>query len=224
MVLFRNRSQRAAEAKLDQDVETVSRLLDDPDYQLSLMPRAIVDQARRNGHAGEIPNAAGSFALVPSNPVPVNGTVGAMAWLSRLQTRHGESLVFHRLGILGDLEVYETLSLQRQQWAMFFFDPRYLSASTRAPNGYQLLSSSRPFHGVGSHMRDFPFEFDEIVNGYSEAFKLATVAPNKILNQLPGVNTERPAVQQIKLEWLQYQQSLSANVQDESAEPNVSLV
>jgi len=199
---LRYRAQRSAEEQLDAEVESLNRLLEDQAYQLSLMPEAIVSQAQRNGQVDEIVGAQGRFAYVPTNPVPVNGTVGAMAWLSRLQTRHKESLVFHRLGQIGAIEVYEAMSLIRRQWFVFFTDPRYAGASDRAPEGLNLMEPGRPFHGVGSLMRDFPHEFADIVQAYSEEFRLATLAPNKVLNQLSDAVVERPLAQQLKLEWV----------------------
>lgn len=202
MELFRNRAQRASEAKLHQDVERVNQLLEDPEYQLSLMPQSVIDQARRNGHAPAGSSADQRFGLVPSSPVPVNGTLGAMAWLSRLQTRQGDALVFHRLGVLRGLEVYETLSLRYRDWSLFFLDPRYLSSSKQSPAGYSLLEAGLPFQGVGSLMHNFPLDFSEIVSGYSEALRLATVAPNKVISLFAGLDVKRPAAQRLKLEWL----------------------
>lgn len=202
MDFLRYRSQRTAEAKLDREIETLNRLLEDEAYQLSLMPDQVVKEALRNGAVDEVAGGSGSFALLPSNPVPVNGTVGAMAWLSRLQTRHGDSLVFHRLGMLEAIEVYEALSLQRRQWFLFFLDPRYQRASTAAPAGFHLIAAGRPFHGVGSLMRHFPHDFEDIVSGYDEEFRLATVAPNKVLSHISRSDVQRPPAQRIKLEWL----------------------
>ncbi|MEM7379048.1 MAG: hypothetical protein AAF460_16285, partial [Pseudomonadota bacterium] len=42
---------------------------------------------------------------------------------------------------------------------------------------------------------------------------LATVAPNKVLNQLASRDPERPIAQRLKLEWLAHQIEVSATVQ-----------
>ncbi|MEM9601961.1 MAG: hypothetical protein AAGA11_03805 [Pseudomonadota bacterium] len=216
MEIFRHRSQREAEAKLDQDIEEVNRLLEDPAHQLSMMPERVVEQARRNGRVDTVPGASGSFGTVPTNPIPVNGTVGAMAWLSRLQTRQGESLVFHRVGLLHGLEVYEALSLTRANWFLFFLDPVHLGASRQAPEGFRLMAEGRLFHGVGRLMPRFPGDLERIVASYDEVFRLATVAPNKVLNQLASREPERPVAQRLKLEWLAHQIELSGTVQPRS--------
>ncbi len=202
MDMFRHRSQRTAEAQLDAEVDGLNRLLEDAEYQLSFMSAEFAEDALSNGAAEEVPGAIGRFAYTPTNPVPVNGTVGAMAYLSRLQTRSRDSLIFHRLGRLDALEVFEALCLAQGQWFVFFLDPRYARASASAPEGLTLLRPGRLLHGVGTTMRDFPFEFAEIVGEYKEEFRLATVAPNKVLNQLPHGSVERPLAQRLKLEWL----------------------
>ena len=63
----------------------------------------------------QLPNARGEFGRTPSNPIPTNGPAGEVLYLSRLRTRNGNPIMFHRVraeeGISGIVDVYEVLSL-----------------------------------------------------------------------------------------------------------------
>lgn len=47
------------------------------------------------------PNGSGSFGFTETNPIPVNGPIGQLAYLSRLKRSRGSAFFFIASGPLG---------------------------------------------------------------------------------------------------------------------------
>src|SRR3546814_6331822 len=56
------------------------------------------------------PNGSGPFGFTETNPIPVNGPIGQLAYLSRLETQSGQRILFHRLGAIDKVDVFEAVT------------------------------------------------------------------------------------------------------------------
>ncbi len=92
-----------------------------------------------------LPDATGPFGSSPTNPIPVCSVLGELAYLSRLRSRSGSYLFFHRLASLpwpgGNgrmIDIFETVT-RDNRWDLLYLDCRHCRDSRRAPKGYRLI-------------------------------------------------------------------------------------
>lgn len=82
----------------------IHRILDDEKFQLELvhpMMKAMLESAPAYD---KDPNGSGPFGFTETNPIPVNGPIGQLAYLSRLETQSGQRILFHRLGAIDKVD------------------------------------------------------------------------------------------------------------------------
>jgi hypothetical protein len=65
------------------------------------------------------------MALAPlvsqeTNPIPVNGPIGELAYLSKLETVQGERILFHRIGTVNMIDVLEAVTFSGSEWFILF--------------------------------------------------------------------------------------------------------
>lgn len=103
----------------------------------------------------ELPGAHGPFGLTPSNPIPVNGPVGEAVYIFRLRGKSGFPFWFQRLGTMEskefsrNLDVYEILSTDGQEWNILYFSMYHYRRSTRSPQGFRLEGWKKIGPGTG---------------------------------------------------------------------------
>ena len=142
-------------------------LLENDEKQNSGIP-----EPHRTGIVGgincdEIPGSIGDFGRHVTNPIPVNGPMGQVLYLSRLRTQAQSPVMFHRLGsrdgFVNKIDLYEVLSLDgtvREKLCLSMYHPR---KSRRAPSGYSLAEKVDPQNftfSVNSYLPDFPAKLD----------------------------------------------------------------
>ncbi|MES2436608.1 MAG: hypothetical protein V4519_01225 [Patescibacteria group bacterium] len=102
----------------------------------------------------EVKGANGSFGLMASNPIPVNGPIGEIKYIGRLRTKNNSALLFHRIGsvtigaIANPIDVFETVSFDGKSWDILYFHPYHPRRSVKIPKGY----SFSPFHDIHSRL------------------------------------------------------------------------
>ena len=115
------------------------------------------------------PGATGDFGHDINNPIPVNGTFGELTYLSRLLTSSGKKIVFHRLGSIGTIDVFETVSQSGDEWDILFLDSYHTRKTRLTPKNYkfQVDDDGRPFtiwiRGVDGCIEDFPLSFYDVL-------------------------------------------------------------
>lgn len=122
-----------------------------------------------------LPGAIGAFGRTVTNPIPVNGPLGEVVYLSRLRTNAGgqelssssSPLMFHRVraedGPTGAVDVYEVLSVDGQTREELYLSMYHPRKSNRAPEGYVLapqLDSDNLTYGVNCFVENFPQKLD----------------------------------------------------------------
>jgi hypothetical protein len=129
----------------------------------------------------QVPGANGEFGS-PTNPIPVNGSIGEIKYLGKLRGRTGKALFFHRLCSTGSpvcrhpIDVYETVCMDGTQWETLHFDMYHPRRSTLAPPSYSLVVLNKslkmdiPYaYGVNFPVKDFPYGLlDALVEFYGE--------------------------------------------------------
>jgi hypothetical protein len=143
--------------------EKIDRLLRDDDAQLELPDPEIRDVLKRAPFYDKSPNGFGPFGFCKTNPIPTNGPIGELAYLSKLVTNGGERLLFHRLGSVDDnIDIFEAVTFSGGQWFILFLDMYHPKKSRLAPAGFVLSKEACQFSGLNNHCPDFPYDFAEM--------------------------------------------------------------
>ena len=100
-----------------------------------------------NDTPNELPNSVGEFGRDVNNPIPVNGTLGEVTYLSRLiwnDEKKPQFVTFHRLGSrLSDkfdrlIDIFEVLTIDGENYDILYLDMYHVNQSKKAPKNYKL--------------------------------------------------------------------------------------
>ena len=146
---------------LDDALNKIRRIIEDESYQNSLYPEGISDSILNGDNCDQINGASGEFGHTITNPIPVNGSIGELAYLSSLVTDNDERLLFHRLGSINTLDVFEAVTLSGSEWHIFYVDLYHPRKSRIVPQGFHFGDGLRQFSGFQRYCPDFPYDFPE---------------------------------------------------------------
>lgn len=181
-------------------MQAIYRMIDDEEHQNGMLPDPIA-QAIKGGVACDvIPGATGKFGLEPGNPIPVNGAIGELAYLSRLETSQGERLLFHRIGAIDTVDVFEAVTYSGNGWFVFFVDMYHPRRSRQAPEGFVIAKEPRQFSGFHNFCKNFPYDFVEAKQGAPDLLRLAYIPLSHVTNQIERKAFARPLAHKAKLD------------------------
>src|SRR6516164_9239949 len=118
--------------------EKIERFLRDDDAQLEAVDPKIREVLKRAPFYDKSPNGSGPFGLCITNPIPTNGPVGELSYLSKLVTSDGERILFHRIGAAEEIDIYEAVTFSGGLWFLFYLDMYHPKKSRLAPAGFVL--------------------------------------------------------------------------------------
>jgi len=159
MGLFSSLFGAPKEDPLKNAMQAIYRLIDDEEHQNGLLPDVVAHAIKRGLACDVIPGATGRFGYEAGNPIPVNGAIGELAYLSKLETTQGERLLFHRIGAIDSMDVFEAVTYSGSAWYIFFVDMYHPRRSRRAPDGFVIAKDPRQFSGFHNCCADFPYDF-----------------------------------------------------------------
>ena len=153
--------------EVDAILKKLFALLEDDNDQNKALPELIRAAVAGGLSCDELPNARGEFGRFPSNPIPTNGPLGEVMYLSRLRTETGSPVMFHRLraeeGVAGPVDVYEVLSLDGKIREILFLSMYHPRKSKKVPSGYTYAAKLDPnnfMYGVSHIVAKFPEKLD----------------------------------------------------------------
>ena len=179
----------------------IFRILDDEKYQLELLHPTIRSLLESGEAYDQDPNGSGAFGFTETNPIPVNGPIGELAYLSRLETIAGQRLLFHRLGAIGTVDVFEAATFDGSSWFILFLDFYHPRRSRLAPEGFRVVSERAQFSGFTRYCANFPYDFLEMKAAERESgLSLAYIPLGHVTDQIEGRVYNRPLAHNAKLE------------------------
>ena len=185
---------QAAFRKLDH--VKLDHLMTDEGAQLEGLPEPIRSEVLKGDDCDAIAGGAGEFGRDPRNPIPVNGPLGEIIYLSNLNTSTAKQIMFHRLGSIRQVDAYETVSFDGAVWDILFFDPYHPRKSRQAPIGYRIAADAERekfLLGADLFVASFPDQLsDAIANTYERWFG-GRVQPPKVREAAERMNFKRPA-------------------------------
>lgn len=152
-------SEKRPTNELGQVLERMRRLLDDDAAQIAMLGEPIASMVKGGIDCDQLPDSRGRFGLEVTNPVPVNGPIGELSYLSKLRTLRGERLLFHRLGSQGTVDIFEAVDFSGQEWFVLYLDMYHPRKSRLAPTGLSLSDETSQFTGFTRRCENFPHGF-----------------------------------------------------------------
>jgi len=181
-------------------MQMIFRLVDDEEHQNTLIPEPLAQLIKGGVACDEVPGASGSFGFASSNPIPVNGSIGELAYLSRLETTQGERILFHRIGAINTIDVFEAVTYSGGAWFVFFLDMYHPRRSRKAPAGFRIAPEPRQFSGFHSHCPEFPYDFGRAMQEAPELLQMAYIPLSRVTPQIDRRAFNRPSSHVAKLD------------------------
>ena len=168
-------------------------LLESEAYQNSLLPAERKAVILSGVNCDKIPGGYGEFGRDATNPIPANGPLGQIIYLSQLRTAAGKRVMFHRIGstTVGEayIDMYEVLSTDdkvREYLYMSLYHPR---KSRVCPSGYKIerkLDYDNPIYGVNRLVENFPEKLDIHIRDWQERTVGMAMSVNQVRMYLYG--------------------------------------
>jgi hypothetical protein len=143
---------------LEDALKKLNRILEDEDFQLELADPALQSAIKQGVSVDQLPNGNGQFGRHWDNPIPVNGPIGELAYLSRLEFL-GQRFLFHRLGSMNKVDVFEAVTFENNDWRFFFLDFYHPRRSRLTPDNHDFTKEVPQFTGFTAKCPDFPYDF-----------------------------------------------------------------
>ena len=155
----------------DAVLEKLSNFLNSDDAQNAAMPDDSKAILSIGGAVDSLTGATGEFGRSITNPIPVNGPVGEVTYLSSLTTADGRGIWAHRLGSHDRVDIFEVVSDDGKDWFLLYLTPYHPRKSKLVPRSFRFRESPR-VHGIfatNQHVPDFPLNLHEAIRDWSKA-------------------------------------------------------
>lgn len=132
-------------------------LFNSAEKQNARLPKALQQRVCRGVECDMIPGGTGEFGRAVTNPIPVNGPLGELTYLSRLRLRATGSMVFfHKIRTAGAVDMFELVNVSGQFVDYLYVDMYHPRASRLYPAGYTLEKEAVFPRGVTTQVPEFP--------------------------------------------------------------------
>jgi len=179
----------------------IYRMIDDEKFQVELLDPAIREIIESAPAYDKDPNGTGPFGFTETNPIPVNGPIGQLAYFSKLETQSGQRILFHRLGAMGTVDVFEAVSFDGREWFILFADLYHPRRSRLTPDGFHFTKQVGQFSGFTNFCKNFPYDFVEKKASMRDSgLSVAYIPISKVSDQIENRVFTRPLAHKAKLE------------------------
>lgn len=188
---------------LDAVFKKIYTLMTNEEVQNRINPSNIMQLMTAGGGIDEVAGATGEFGRIISNPIPVNGPLGELIYISNLVLSNGIHVIGHRLGSLNNIDIFETVTLDGSKWDLLYFDLYHIRKSIKLPEGYQRCEEPEKFlYAINSICEGFPAGIDEAIRDCTTRIIGVPFVPPKLKerNMLRGIS--RPEFHQLMIKIL----------------------
>lgn len=192
-----NKEQKSLDAAFDK----IRRVLDDEQFQLEMLPPQMKAVIESRPVYDSDPNGTGPFGFSERNPIPVNGPIGELAYLSKLETVKGDRILFHRIGAIDTIDVFEAVTFSGSEWFILFVDFYHPRRSKLTPDGFRFTRKVAQFSGFHKFCQKFPYDFAEMKQTErGSGLSLAYMAISNVSQQIQNHVFQRPLAHKAKLD------------------------
>lgn len=193
--LFGKKKNSGLPPELSQLFDKIAEIMEDENLQNSMSHPMIQDQIINGLDVDVLPDGIGDFGHAAENPIPVNGALGELLYLSLLKTNDtNQRLLFHRLGSVESLDMYETVSIDGREWDILFLSMYHPRKSRKAPKGYRLTDyRSQPLlYGTNQRVENFPYGLQLAIQETTEKVIGIPLPPPRVREAEESVRFQRP--------------------------------
>lgn len=176
------------------------RLLNDEEFQLQGVNPVVQSLITAGGAHDARPDGKGAFGCCETNPIPVNGPIGELTYLSKLETDRNEHVIFHRLGAIDTIDVFEAVTFSGSEWFLFFLDMYHPRKSKLAPSGFHLIEELTGLSGFHNFCPEFPYDYVDKRHKVEDLVGLSYMPTGNIIDALQKRVFVRPAAHKIKVD------------------------
>lgn len=193
--------QSKEEKAFQKEFHQIQRILGDEEFQLEFVHPTIREVIDSNPVYDQDPNGSGPFGFVETNPIPTNGPIGELAYLSRLETQRGERILFHRIGAISTVDVFEAVTFSGSEWFILFVDFYHLRKSTITPDGFRFMKGLGQLSGFNKYSPNFPYDFVEMKHAErNSGLSMAYIPIGNVMKQIEARSFSRPRSHEIELD------------------------
>ena len=174
---------------LDEALGQIRRILEDEQFQLDMIHPTMKEMIESRPAYDQDPNGSGPFGFSETNPIPANGPIGQLAYLSKLETAKGERILF------------EAVTFSGSEWFILFVDLYHPRRSRLTPDGFRFTQEAGQFSGFHKFCTDFPYDFIEMKQSERESgLSIAYIAISKVSDFIQNQAYQRPLAHKAKLD------------------------
>jgi hypothetical protein len=182
--------------------EKLHRFLNDEVAQNNQLMEQYRSKVQEGLDCDELPGANGEFGRSFRNPIPVNGPIGEILYLSNIVTLDGTHIMFHRIGSKNEVDAFETVSLDGTKWDILFLHLYHPRKSRRAPKGYNIARGKERqelFLGTNQFVDGFPRNIQDAASrSFQQCVGVAMRTP-ELRRALEAGTFDRPKPHQDRL-------------------------
>jgi len=204
--------EKKEDKALKEALGLIHRILEDEQYQLEMTGPALKEMIAKCPVYDRDPRGNGPFGFSEANPIPVNGPIGELAYLSRLETVRGERILFHRICAINKIDVFEAVTFSGSEWFIFFLDLYHPRRSRATPDGFHFTKEAPQFSGFHKFCENFPYDFVEMKQSERKfGLSMAYITITKVMQQIQNRVYQRPLAHNAKLDLVRSRQTSSMN-------------
>jgi hypothetical protein len=176
---------------ITQMYENLFRILSDEAEQIEEYPEPLKTLMAKGSDGDKTVGGHGPFGTSVTNPIPVNGPIGQILYLSSLRL-NDERILFHRLGSVDKIDVFECVDIRCTEWKLLYLDMYHPRKSKIAPEGYSIAEENVLLSGVTHLVTDFPRRLYYGIVEYSEKRFGMSIADPSIRLRVEAIDFVRP--------------------------------
>lgn len=191
-------------SEVDAIFERIASYLKDEGAQNAKFPLSIRTRIERGVNCDEIPGGKGEFGHEYQNPIPVNGPLGEILYLSNLSTLSACPIMFHRIGSKEGIDAFEIVSLDGTMWDILYMDCYHPRKSRKAPSGYVLAHKENQgpfFMGATEYVDGFPRNIQDAARDAFQQWVGVPMRTPALREALEKLAFKRPNVHELKLSY-----------------------
>jgi hypothetical protein len=149
--------EQTAQTRTDKMYDDALRLFNTATLQNDTYDEKLAAKVRNGVDCDTVPDAAGRFGYDQTNPIPVNGPLGELSYLSRLRVRStGSMIFFHKTRSIGTIDEFEVVNVSGRFAARLYFDMYHPRVSRLYPEKFTLEWQAVFPRGITTTCPDFP--------------------------------------------------------------------
>lgn len=156
--------EQTEQTRADKIYNDALRLFNTTALQNDTYDAALAEKIRTGVDCDMIPGSTGEFGHDATNPIPVNGPLGELTYLSRLRIRSTGSMVFfHKVRSIGNVDEFEVVNVSGQFADRLYFDMYHPRLSRMYPDKFILEREAVFPRGITTTCPNFPKGLQKLI-------------------------------------------------------------